>query len=97
VQSAVNEAIKSELSRSNVVTDEVIKYIKSLTEPGGDLLKTIEHLMNSGSAASDVKIANGMNEIANVKTRVMAIESAIGSQNNPVSGFSGGSHKGRCC
>ena len=73
-QSAVNEAIKYEMSRSNVVTDEVIKYIKSLTEPGGELLKTIEHLTSLGSAASDVRINSGMNEIANVKARVLAIE-----------------------
>ena len=32
IQAAVNEALRNEMSKSSIVTDEVIKYIKALTD-----------------------------------------------------------------
>ncbi len=94
IQSAVNEAVKFEFSRANTLTEEIVKHVKELTAPGGDLQKQVEHMISLGLANSDVRINNGMNEIANVKAKVIAIENVIASQGSPVSGFSRVSHKG---
>ncbi len=92
VHSAANDAFKNELSRSNVVTEEVVKYVKTMIATGGELHKSIEHLTSLGSAASDVRINNGMNEIANVKQRVIAIETGMMSNVNS-GGTTGGKGK----
>ena len=77
IQSAVNDAVKAELINSSSVIGEVTKQVKGLTSSGSELYKTVEQLSSLGFAAIDLRINQGVSEIAGVKHRVQQIESSM--------------------
>jgi hypothetical protein len=95
IQTSVNEAVRYEFTKANTLTEEIVKHIRLLVAPGGEIQTSIESIVSMGLAASDARINNGMTEIANVKTKVIAIESVITSQGSSASGVTGGSRKGK--
>ena len=76
IQSAVNDAVKAELINSSSVIAEVTKQVKGLTSSGSELYKTVEQLSSLGFAAIDLRINQGVSEIAGVKHRVQQIGSS---------------------
>ena len=56
IQSAGNDAVKTELKNSSIVMGEVTRKIKGLTSSGSELYKTVEQLSSLGFAAIDLRI-----------------------------------------